>query len=47
MFTKNKKVGEGYHVRKFDAHKKVVDWEAVGGAAVLIVLALIIIGAIT
>jgi hypothetical protein len=37
MFTKQKKTGHGYHVRPFETHKKVIDWEAVGGAAFLAV----------
>lgn len=43
MFTKKKKVGEVHQIRKFDAHKKVIDWEVVIGAVIvgLIVLALI------
>lgn len=47
MFTKNKKVGEGYHVRKFDAHKKVIDWDAVCGLAFVIFMGLLLIGWIT
>ena len=47
MFTKNKKVGEGYHVRKFDAHKKVIDWESVGGFAFLIFMGLLLISWLT
>ena len=43
MFTKRKKTGHGYHVRPFETHRKVIDWDAVGGAVILgfVVLALI------
>ncbi|MCB1680976.1 MAG: hypothetical protein KDI65_03490 [Alphaproteobacteria bacterium] len=47
MFTKDKKVGEGYHVRKFHAHKKVIDWEAIGGALFWVILGLCLIGWLT
>lgn len=46
MFTKYKKTGRGYHIRPFETHKKVIDWDAVGGTAFLIFLGLLLIGAI-
>lgn len=47
MFTKHKKTGHGYHVRPFETHKKVIDWEAVGGFAFLIFMGLLLIGWLT
>ena len=32
MFTKDKTVGRGAHIRPFEVKKKVIDWDAVGGA---------------
>jgi hypothetical protein len=47
LIYKHKKTGHGYHVRPFETHKKVIDWEAVGGAVFLAVLALCVIGWLT
>jgi hypothetical protein len=41
MFTKDKTVGRGAHIRPFEVKKKVIDWDAVGGA---IILGLMVIG---
>lgn len=40
MFTKDKKIAEGYRVRPFEVRKKVIDWDAVGGTIVLILMIL-------
>ena len=47
MFTKHKKTGHGYHVRPFETHKKVIDWDAVCGLAFVIFMGLLLIGWIT
>jgi len=47
MFTKNKKTGHGYHVRPFETHKKVIDWEPVGAAVFWVILGLCLIGWLT
>jgi hypothetical protein len=46
MFTKHKKTGYGYHIRPFETHKKVVDWDAVGGALILGLMILGVLGMI-
>jgi hypothetical protein len=40
MFTKQKKVGEGYQVRPFEVRKKVIDWDAVTGTVILVLMIL-------
>ena len=47
MFTKRKKTGHGYHVRPFETHKKVIDWDAVIGAVIIVLLVIGLIGSMT
>lgn len=47
MIYKHKKTGHGYHIRPFETHKRVIDWEAVGGVAFLIFMGLLLIGWLT
>ena len=44
MFTKQKKTGQGYHIRPFETHRKVIDWDAVSGA---VILGLMILGVLS
>jgi hypothetical protein len=44
MFTKQKKTGRGYHIRPFETHKTVIDWDAVTGT---IILGLMILGVLS
>ncbi len=44
MFTKQKKTGQGYHIRPFETHKKVIDWDAVTGT---VILGLMILGVLS
>ena len=40
MFTKDKTVGRGAHIRPFEVRKKVIDWDAVTGTVILVLMIL-------
>lgn len=44
MFTKDKTVGRGAHIRPFEVKKKVIDWDAVTGT---VILGLMILGVLS
>lgn len=46
MFTKDKTVGRGAHIRPFEVKKKVIDWDAVGGAVILVLMIVGVLGMI-
>lgn len=46
MFTKDKTTGRGVHIRPFEVKKKVIDWDAVIGAVIIVLLVLGIVGSL-
>ena len=44
MFTKDKTTGRGLHIRPFEVKKKVIDWDAIACAGIIIFFVLVLFG---